>query len=102
MNANATANRKPMNGQSKRVGHRFKFGHPKYPPKIDGTAHQRLVRQFVRKLKIEYGPDLNARALEHIKNIAAIRARLQLQGEQLDNTTYVLLVNTERRELECL
>jgi hypothetical protein len=84
------------------VGHRYQKGHPFYPPRMNISAYERLVKQFIRKLKREYGPDLNARALEHIKNISVIRARLQLQGEQMDHMTYVLLVNTERRELECL
>jgi hypothetical protein len=89
---------------AKKVGFRFLKGHPYHPPRrsLDGSEFTRLKKRLVRKLKIEYGPELTTKQKEHINNAAEARARLELRGEQMDDANFVLLVNTERRELECL
>jgi hypothetical protein len=86
------------------VGHRYKSGHPYYPPKrsLDGSAYERLVKKFIRKLKREYGPDLTAKQQEHINTAAHARARLTLRGEQMEDADFVLVSNAERRALESL
>jgi hypothetical protein len=83
----------------------YQKGHPYHPPKVplaSTTVYQRLAAKFKRALKSEYGPELTASQKEHITNIANIRARLQLQGENIDHPTFVMLINAERRELESL
>jgi hypothetical protein len=83
----------------RKLGFRFEKGHPFYPPKQVGSEHTRLRSKIIRRLKREYGPDISAKQMEHIVNAADIRARLHLQGETINHADYVLLVNTERREL---
>jgi hypothetical protein len=88
----------------KNVGHRFQKGHPYHPPKQPRlrSEYERLKKKFIRALKKDYGPHLTAPQIQHITNAAGIKARLELQGEQLDHVTYAMLVNAQRRELRSL
>jgi len=102
MSINSTVNGKLKGDQPKRLGHRFQKGHPHYPPKIDGTAYERLKKQIIRKLKIEYGPELTIKEREYINTIADCRARITLRGEKMEDADFVLLSNLEARALEAL
>jgi hypothetical protein len=52
----------------------------------------------------QYGPDLDAKQLIHVKNIADIQAQIQemkderAMGHRFDRMHYATLVNTQRKE----
>jgi hypothetical protein len=88
-----------------KIGHRFPKGHHGYPRRIKHPLrYKRLAAEVVSTLSEEYGPDVSAKQLIHIKNIADIEAEIQEMkderalGHRFDRIQHATLVNTQRKE----